>query len=80
MALLEPQIFVAVEQFGAENISLLGGRLVIKFNNNDYHFQLNFRTWVEKVIIITLNKLICWKIYVSIYKKQLAKTLLNSRK
>ena len=28
MAILEPQIYVVVEQFGAENISLLSGRLV----------------------------------------------------
>ena len=28
LAILEPQIFIVVEQFGAENISLLSGRLV----------------------------------------------------
>ena len=28
LAILEPQIYVAVEQFEAENISLLSGRLV----------------------------------------------------
>ena len=28
LAILEPQIYVVVEQFGAENISLLSGRLV----------------------------------------------------
>ena len=30
LAVLEPQIYVVVEQFGAENISLLSGRLVGK--------------------------------------------------
>ena len=30
-AILEPQINVVVEQFGAENISLLSGRLVAGF-------------------------------------------------
>ena len=29
LALLEPQIYIDVEQFGAENIPLLSGRLVI---------------------------------------------------
>ena len=28
LAILEPQIYVVVKQFGAENISLLSGRLV----------------------------------------------------
>ena len=28
LAILEPQIYVAVKQFGAENISLLSGRVV----------------------------------------------------
>ena len=30
LVILEPQIYVVVEQFGAENIPLLSGRLVIK--------------------------------------------------
>ena len=30
LAILEPQIYMVVEQFGAENISLLSGRLVVK--------------------------------------------------
>ena len=29
MAILEPQIYVVVEQFGAENIWLLSGRLIV---------------------------------------------------
>ena len=28
LAILEPQFYIVVEQFGAENISLLSGRLV----------------------------------------------------
>ena len=31
LAILEPQIYVAVEQFGAENISLLSVCLVLNF-------------------------------------------------
>ena len=30
LAILEHQIYVVVEQFGVENISLLSGRLVVK--------------------------------------------------
>ena len=34
LAILEPQIFVVVAQFGPENISLLSGRLIfIGFSN-----------------------------------------------
>ena len=29
LAILEPQIYIVVKQFGAENISLLSGRLVL---------------------------------------------------
>ena len=30
LAILEPQIYIVVEQFGAENTSLLSGRLVLQ--------------------------------------------------
>ena len=31
LAILEPQIYIVVEQFGAENTSQISGRLVYKF-------------------------------------------------
>ena len=34
LAILEPQIYIVVEQFGAENISLLSGRLVLNSKQN----------------------------------------------
>ena len=33
LAILEPQIYIVVEQFGAENISLLSGRLVLQLKS-----------------------------------------------
>ena len=36
LAILEPQIYIVVEQFEAENISLLSGRLVI--SNFNYYW------------------------------------------
>ena len=33
LAILEPQVYIVVEQFGAENISLLSGRLVRKLHS-----------------------------------------------
>ena len=38
LANLEPQIFIALEQSGAENISLLSGRLVFQSGRSD-HFM-----------------------------------------
>ena len=32
LSILEPQTYIVAEQFGAENISLLRGRLVLKTN------------------------------------------------
>ena len=40
LVILEPQIYVVVEQFGAENIPLLSGRLVIRHVFNE--FPLNY--------------------------------------
>ena len=37
-AILELQIYVVVEQVGAKNISLLSGRLVLKFNFRRFDF------------------------------------------
>ena len=37
LAVLEPQIYVVVEQLGAENISLLSGRLEKNARNVQYH-------------------------------------------
>ena len=31
LAFIEPQVYIVVEQFGVENISLLSGRLVLFF-------------------------------------------------
>ena len=40
LALLELQIYVVVEQFGAESIPLLSGRLVVKlFENKDMQLE-----------------------------------------
>ena len=38
LAILEPQIYIVVEQFGAENISLLSGSLVSQYELNDLVF------------------------------------------
>ena len=53
LAIREPQVFIVLEQFGAENISLLSGRLVVFYDvqtqlgvnlgNNVDHSHLVFR-------------------------------------
>ena len=43
LAILEPQVYVVVEQFGAENISLLSGRLVTR-NDQLQSFLKNRQT------------------------------------
>ena len=45
LVILEPQIYVVVEQFGAENIPLLSGRLV---HNLDDNFP-QLRNWYSNV-------------------------------
>ena len=41
LAILEPQIYVVVEQFGAESISLLSGRLVLYFDKPHFSTSNN---------------------------------------
>ena len=55
LGILEPQIYVVVEHFGAENISLLSGRLVlvlpalcIIYKKLSFNFDLLFRSTTPK--------------------------------
>ena len=60
LAILEPQIYVVVEQFGAENISLLSGRLV---RNGFEHLRRNqpgFRFVFREPPFFTHNLLVMW--------------------
>ena len=51
LAILEPQIYVVVEQFGAENISLLSGRFVV------YYFQSIFHMGKENIYCMFISEL-----------------------
>ena len=53
--ILEPQTYVVVEQFGAENIPLLSGRLVFEIVCNHNKVTFPIVTPMEKVTSIMLE-------------------------
>ena len=55
LAIFEPQIHVVVEQFGAENISLLSGRLVQFYEHIRWTSNLN-RSWAIRSSLWTMVK------------------------
>ena len=61
LAILEPQIYVVIEQFGAVNISLLSGRLAsYLFLKNIFHaiiFSMVVTIWIQILRILYLPRL-----------------------
>ena len=64
LAILEPQIYIVVEQFRAENITLLSGRLVIgNMNIQKHHLHVIIRIFFRPYFIWERKKIIIFRPY-----------------